>query len=161
MLFNFLKLFLLPGTSEGTGCSIEGVQQTQPQPQPQQQKPGQQHQHQCPPAGQQTPGLQSMTIYLNRHTGLDRTCRVRFNIRVGGSGSGPQADNDDDESRSNHGGTESGIRDEFSDVDGRSLGWLPRIKFSDCVVRGIFRVLVDMMSVNTVSYSSRLIKDIL
>ncbi len=38
--------------------------------------------------------------------------------------------------RGGQGGTESGIRDEFSDVDGRSLGWLPRIKFSDCVSRG-------------------------
>ena len=65
---------------------------------------------------------------------------------------GSQGENDDDEIRTNHSGTESGIRDEFSDIDGRSLGWLPRVKFSDCVVRGIFRVLVDMMSVNTVSY---------
>jgi hypothetical protein len=39
------------------------------------------------------------------------------------------------------------------------LGWLPRIKFSDCVVRGIFRVQVDMMSVNTVStFESNIIK---
>lgn len=28
---------------------------------------------------------QCMAVYLNRHTGLDRTCRVRFNIRVGGA----------------------------------------------------------------------------
>jgi len=103
-----------------------------------------------------------MTVYLNRHTGLDRTCRVRFNIRVGGSsnsGSGSQCETEEDEVRASHGGTESGIRDEFSDVDGRSLGWLPRIKFSDCVVRGIFRVQVDMMSVNTVStFESNIIK---
>ena len=24
-----------------------------------------------------------MTIFLNRHTGFDRNCRVRFNMRVG------------------------------------------------------------------------------
>jgi hypothetical protein len=92
-----------------------------------------------------------MTVYLNRHTGLDRTCRVRFNIRIGGSGSESQCDTEEEEVRTSHGTTESGIRDEFSDVDGRSLGWLPRIKFSDCVVRGILRIVVDMMSVNTVS----------
>merc|ERR1719219_1373999 len=27
-------------------------------------------------------GGSSMTIYLNRHTGLDRICRVRFNLRI-------------------------------------------------------------------------------
>ena len=28
-------------------------------------------------------GSISMTIFLNRHTGFDRNCRVRFNMRVG------------------------------------------------------------------------------
>ena len=28
-------------------------------------------------------GTISMTIFLNRHTGFDRNCRVRFNMRVG------------------------------------------------------------------------------
>ena len=44
-----------------------------------------------------------MTIFLNRHTGFNRSCRVRFNIRVAE-------------------GIESGIRDEVSDQDGKSLG---------------------------------------
>ena len=48
-------------------------------------------------------GSMSMTIFLNRHTGFNRNCRVRFNIRVAE-------------------GIESGIRDEVSDQDGKSLG---------------------------------------
>ena len=48
-------------------------------------------------------GSMSMTIFLNRHTGFNRSCRVRFNIRVAE-------------------GIESGIRDEVSDQDGKSLG---------------------------------------
>ena len=75
-----------------------------------------------------------MTIYLNRQTGLDRTCRVKFNMRVG------EGENM----------TESGARDELSDLDGKSFGWLPRVKFSDCISRGIFKLLVEMVSINTV-----------
>ena len=52
-----------------------------------------------------------MTIYLNRHTGLDRNCRVKFNLRIG----------EGTDSR-----VESGMLDEISDHDGRSFGWLPR-----------------------------------
>ena len=48
-------------------------------------------------------GAMSMTIFLNRHTGFNRSCRVRFNMRVAE-------------------GIESGIRDEVSDQDGKSLG---------------------------------------
>jgi len=69
------------GTSDGPGGSMESSQQQQQHQQyQQQQQPNAQQ-------SQQNPGLQSMTVYLNRHTGLDRTCRVRFNIRVGGSSS--------------------------------------------------------------------------
>ena len=54
----------------------------------------------------------NMTVYLNRHTGLDRTCRVKFNMKIG----------DGDEYR-----TESGLKDEMSDQDGKSFGWMPRL----------------------------------
>ena len=47
--------------------------------------------------------------------------------------------------------TESGVRDEFSDMDGKSFGWRPRAKFSDCVSHGLFKLMVEMVSVNTVS----------
>ena len=48
--------------------------------------------------------------------------------------------------------TESGVRDEFSDMDGKSFGWRPRAKFSDCVSHGLFKLMVEMVSVNTVSF---------
>ena len=62
--------------------------------------------------------------------------RVRFNLRVG---EGEHL-------------TESGVRDEFSDMDGKSFGWRPRAKFSDCVSHGLFKLMVEMVSVNTVSF---------
>ena len=46
--------------------------------------------------------------------------------------------------------TESGVRDELSDIDGRSFGWRPRVKFSECVSHGLFKLMVEMVSVNTV-----------
>ena len=58
-------------------------------------------------------GATSMTVYLNRHTGLDRQCRIRFNLRVGAESS-------------ENGQVESGILDEISDQNGKSFGWLPR-----------------------------------
>ena len=64
--------------------------------------------------------------------------RVRFNLRVG---EGEHL-------------TESGVRDEFSDMDGKSFGWRPRAKFSDCVSHGLFKLMVEMVSVNTVSFLS-------
>lgn len=71
--FPVFTLFL--GTSE---CVINTLDPVQPPHSPHHQ-----------PLQQPSPvhnGLQSMTVYLNRHTGLDRTCRIRFNIRIGGSG---------------------------------------------------------------------------
>ena len=46
--------------------------------------------------------------------------------------------------------TESGVRDELSDIDGRSYGWKPRIKFNECVSHGLFKLTVEIVSVNTV-----------
>ncbi|CAB4065232.1 unnamed protein product [Lepeophtheirus salmonis] len=80
-------------------------------------------------------GNASMTIYLNRQTGLDRNCRVKFNLKIG-----------DGESQ-----VESGDRDEISDHDGKSYGWLPMVKFADCVSRGVLKLIVEMISINTVS----------
>ena len=121
-----------------------------------------------------------MTLYLNRHTGLNITCRVRFNLRIGGGG-GDVADEDDDGgggggrtngprggatagngnaaaaaaaaaaySFSSSPSVESGMLDELSDSDGRSYGWLPRTKMADLVTKGVLRLVVEMFSVNTV-----------
>ena len=59
---------------------------------------------------------------------------VRFNMRLG---------------EGEH-QTESGVRDELSDIDGKSFGWLPRVKFNDCVSHGLFKLMVEIVSVNTV-----------
>ena len=75
-----------------------------------------------------------MTCYLNRHSGLDRTCRVRFNLKLG----------DGEET------VESGARDEVSDSDGKSYGWLPRVRFTDKIAKGSLRVVAEMCSVNVV-----------
>ena len=76
-----------------------------------------------------------MTLYLSRHTGLDRSCRVKFNLKIG---EGEEA-------------VESGMRDEVSDSDGRSYGWLPRVKMSELVSKGNLRLVAELHSVNAVS----------
>ena len=48
--------------------------------------------------------------------------------------------------------TESGVRDEMSDMDGRSFGWRPRVKFNECVSHGLFKLMVEIISVNKVSF---------
>ena len=48
-------------------------------------------------------------------------------------------------------GPESGVRDEVSDQDGKSFGWLPRMKLTECVHRGMLKLRVEMLSANTVS----------
>ena len=80
-----------------------------------------------------------MTLYLSRHTGLDRSCRVKFNLRIG----------DGEEI------VESGMRDEVSDSDGRSYGWLPRVKMSELVSKGCLKLVAELHSVNAVSYRYR------
>ena len=46
--------------------------------------------------------------------------------------------------------TESGVRDELSDIDGKSFGWRPQVKFNECVSHGLFKLMVEIVSVNTV-----------
>lgn len=87
------------------------------------------------PEGQ--PGS-SVTVYLTRHSGLDRTCRVKFILKLG------EGDAQID----------SGMLDETSDSDGRSYGWLPRAKLADLVTKGTLRLVVEMISVNVVRSNS-------
>ena len=49
-------------------------------------------------------GPNSMTLYLNRHTGLNISCRVRFNLRIGGGDGGGGGENDNGEGVSNGSG---------------------------------------------------------
>jgi len=86
------------------------------------------------PPGQPSPNtLQKMAVHLCRHTGLDRTCRVKFNIKVGGENDFQQAKKSCSsftnskylfmskvsEAELHLRAMESGILDEMSDVDGR------------------------------------------
>ena len=60
-----------------------------------------------------------LVVYLNRLTGFDHQCRVRY-IMVLGEG----------ERR-----IDSGLLDDISDTDGKSYGWAPRIRLADLVHR--------------------------
>ena len=60
-----------------------------------------------------------VSVYLNRLTGFDHQCRVRYNIVLG-----------ENDSR-----LESGIVDDISDTDGKGYGWHPRTRFSDLVYK--------------------------
>ncbi|KAL6958130.1 hypothetical protein U1Q18_049818 [Sarracenia purpurea var. burkii] len=58
-----------------------------------------------------------LAIYLNRCTGFDHQCRVRYSIVLG-----------DTENR-----LDSGVVDDVSDSEGKSYGWHPRGKYADLV----------------------------
>jgi len=60
-----------------------------------------------------------ISVYLNRCTGFDHQCRVRYMLVLG-----------DGEKR-----LDSGILDDVSDSDGKSYGWHPRYKFSELVTK--------------------------
>jgi len=60
-----------------------------------------------------------MSVYLNRCTGFDHQCRVRYMLVLG-----------DGEKR-----LDSGVLDDVSDSDGKSYGWHPRYKFSELVTK--------------------------
>ena len=58
-----------------------------------------------------------LAVYLNRCTGFDHQCRVRYSILLGEA-----------EHR-----LDSGIVDDVSDSEGKSYGWHPRGKYSNLV----------------------------
>nr|XP_018908729.1 PREDICTED: uncharacterized protein LOC109038201 [Bemisia tabaci] len=76
-----------------------------------------------------------VSLYLNRYTGFDHQCRVRYSIVLG-----------DGDRR-----VDSGIVDDVSDSDGKSYGWHPTAKFSDLIYKGVIRVHVEMLLANTLS----------
>jgi hypothetical protein len=60
-----------------------------------------------------------VSVYLNRLTGFDHQCRVRYNIVLG----------------ENDRRLDSGIMDDVSDTDGKGYGWHPRTRFNDLVYK--------------------------
>jgi hypothetical protein len=65
------------------------------------------------------PSDDRLFVYLNRLTGFDHHCRVRYVITLG---EGDRLIN-------------SGLLDDISDSNGKSYGWNPRIRLSDVVQR--------------------------
>ncbi|KAK9497932.1 hypothetical protein O3M35_003830 [Rhynocoris fuscipes] len=80
-------------------------------------------------------GDHRVSLYLNRCTGFDHQCRVRYTVVLG-----------DGDRR-----IDSGIVDDVSDSDGKSYGWHPRTRFNDLVYKGVVRVHVEMILANTLS----------
>lgn len=76
-----------------------------------------------------------ISVYLQRCTGFDHQCRVRYSMVLG-----------DGDRR-----FDSGIVDDVSDSDGKSYGWHPRLKFQDLVHKGMIRVHLEMHLANTLS----------
>lgn len=58
-----------------------------------------------------------LSVYLNRCTGFDHQCRMRYSIFLG-----------DGDHR-----IASGIIDDVSDSEGKSYGWHPRGKYTDLI----------------------------
>jgi len=76
------------------------------------------------------PSDERLFVYLNRLTGFDHQCRVRYVMTLGES-----------ERTIN-----SGLLDDISDSNGKSYGWSPRIRLADIAQRVSFY--------NTLSYTS-------
>lgn len=65
------------------------------------------------------PGDERLFVHLNRLTGFDHQCRVRYVMILG---EGDRTIN-------------SGLLDDISDTNGKSFGWIPRIRLADIVQR--------------------------
>lgn len=74
-------------------------------------------------------------VCLNRLTGFDHQCRVKYRVVLG-----------EGERR-----IDSGILEDFSDNEGHGYGWPLKCQLSDLVRRGLIRVHLEMISANTVS----------
>ncbi|XP_046663090.1 uncharacterized protein LOC124355986 [Homalodisca vitripennis] len=76
-----------------------------------------------------------VSVYLNRCTGFDHQCRVRYSLVLG---DGPRR-------------VDSGPVDDVSDSDGKSYGWHTTARFQDLVYKGSVRVHLEMLMANTLS----------
>ncbi|XP_071444417.1 uncharacterized protein [Hetaerina americana] len=82
-----------------------------------------------------------MSVYLNRLTGFDHQCRLRYSLSLG------EGDRRLD----------SGPVEDHSDAEGRGLGWHPRARISDLVSRrgggggALLRVRLEMIEARTLS----------
>uniref|UniRef100_T1IZ86 MATH domain-containing protein n=1 Tax=Strigamia maritima TaxID=126957 RepID=T1IZ86_STRMM len=74
-------------------------------------------------------------ITLNRLTGFDYQCRVRYRVVLG-----------DGDRR-----LDSSPINDFSDSDGRGFGWPVKAQLSDFVRRGSLRIYIELISAHTIS----------
>lgn len=88
-----------------------------------------------PPQAESTGRENRLLVYLNRLTGFDHQCRVRYRVVLG------EGDRRAD----------SGVLEDFSDNEGRGYGWPLKCHLVDLVRRGLVRVHLEMVSANTVS----------
>lgn len=87
------------------------------------------------PLGKENGGDGRMAVYINRLTGFDHACRVRYAVTLG-----------DGDRR-----VESGTLQTVSDTEGRGSGWHPRTRISDVMHKGVIRVHLEMLLANTMS----------
>lgn len=72
-----------------------------------------------------------ISVYLNRCTGFDHQCRVRYMLVLG-----------DGEKR-----LDSGLLDDVSDSDGKSYGWHSRYKFSELVTKVRVKKILGLFNI--------------
>ncbi|KAF4520320.1 hypothetical protein B566_EDAN004380 [Ephemera danica] len=76
-----------------------------------------------------------LCVHLNRLTGFDHRCHVRYLIVLG-----------EGERR-----VDSGLIDDISDSEGRVSGWYPGVKLNDVARKGVVRLHLEMLLANTLS----------
>jgi hypothetical protein len=74
-------------------------------------------------------------VQLNRLTGFDHRCHVRYLVVLG-----------EGERRA-----DSGLVDDVSDAEGRVRGWCPGVTVSDVMRKGAIRLHLEMLLANSLS----------
>lgn len=74
-------------------------------------------------------------VQLNRLTGFDHRCHVRYLVVLG-----------EGERR-----IDSGLVDDVSDAEGRVRGWCPGATVSDVLRKGVIRLHLEMLLANSLS----------
>ena len=72
-----------------------------------------------------------MAVYINRLTGFDHKCRVRYALTLG----------DGDRK------VESGTLQTVSDAEGRGSGWHPRVRMADVVHKVLLATMLHASNV--------------
>lgn len=76
-----------------------------------------------------------ISFYLNRLTGFDHQCRIRYVVNLG---EGEKL-------------MDSGVVENVSDTEGKVHGWHPKAKFGDLIRKGSIKVRIEMIAANTIS----------